>query len=276
MPEPRIPIWQRPLAAKKKSRHANIAKWLPVAAMLSLGIWFFALRLLHIAHPLVGAYIGVLAFVAGLVTLWPPDNPWAKAMWLTVFGGLLVLEISTLYQQRAEDATTDRTKRKEEDDRFAGILKANQDAFVATMKEMGGLAKLSKTTIDEITGGDSYPSAVAIVNPHDGLSGFPIIIDNSGPNTLYGLSVTLGNVKYDLGDVLPYDLKFIPFRARLPVDETHDLHYFIMFRARNGAWTESLTIRRHGTEIRNAVTVYTNQYPGRPSHLVKSIPFDKN
>lgn len=77
-----------------------------------------------------------LGVCAAIVTIWPPDNVWSKAAWIVIFGGFLVLEITTLYRQRGEDQQTDRDKRREEDDRFATILKNNQHAFEATMRNM--------------------------------------------------------------------------------------------------------------------------------------------
>jgi uncharacterized membrane protein YhaH (DUF805 family) len=86
-----------------RSRRQQFFNWLPVLVLGAIPTWIWTLRASHIAHPPVGFYIGVLAFVAGVVTIWPPDHPWVKAGWFLVFGAFLVLEITTLYQQRAED-----------------------------------------------------------------------------------------------------------------------------------------------------------------------------
>src|ERR1700693_115210 len=161
MPEPRIPVWRRQSStSKQQSRDKRIAKWLPIAVLVSLGLWFCIFRVFHISHPPVGTYIGVLAFLAGLVTLWPPDNPLAKAAWLVIFGGFLVLEITTLYQQRTEDIETAKKNRIDEDNRFANLLKTEQDSFAEVLRENqedfeASLGKMGNI-LNNITGGNSY------------------------------------------------------------------------------------------------------------------------
>jgi hypothetical protein len=159
---PRVPGWLREFAADHDKR---VAKWLELAAIFLLEVWICISWIFHPGHPPVGTYIGILAFLAGLVTVWPPDNPWAKAGWVFVFGGLLVLEISTLYQQKHDDEqqrVTDQMEednrfanlRTQEDNRFAGLLKAqnesfahvlkqNQDEFSETIRGLGNLAGVS-------------------------------------------------------------------------------------------------------------------------------------
>src|ERR1017187_3328740 len=90
-------------------------KWLPLAALAILGLWLLGSHVFKLSPSPVGFYIGVLAFVAGVVTIWPPEENWAKAAWLLVFGGFLILEITTLYQQRSEDTATIAKNRAVED-----------------------------------------------------------------------------------------------------------------------------------------------------------------
>jgi hypothetical protein len=47
----------------------------------------------------------------------------------------LVLEIRTLYRQRSEDQETDRSKRVEEDNRFAGLLREQQESFAHVLEQ---------------------------------------------------------------------------------------------------------------------------------------------
>jgi hypothetical protein len=158
----RIPDWLRAFTADHDKK---IAKWLPLASIILLASWIGIYRVFHPGHAPVGAYIGILAFIAGVVTIWPPDGPWAKFAWFVVFGGLLVFEMNTLYQQKHDDdiqRNHDRKDeddrfdklRREEDDRFAGLLKAqddsfskvlkqNQDEFRDTIKRLGNLAGVS-------------------------------------------------------------------------------------------------------------------------------------
>lgn len=106
--------------------------------------------------------------MAGVVTIWPPDKLWSKAVWLLVFGSFLFAEVTTLYQQRADDQQTDSSRRKEEDDRFAGLLKMQQDSFAAvlsrnqqqfeaTLKRVGAVLTKTQEAISDTTGGGHIP-----------------------------------------------------------------------------------------------------------------------
>jgi len=165
--------------AETRSRNQQVCNWLSIILLVMLALLFAISRLLHIPHPPVGTYIGVLAFVAAVVTIWPPDNEWAKAAWILVFGGFLVLEVSTLYQQRSEDTLTDRAKTREEDDRFTGLLKAQQDNFAQvlrdnqqhfdeTLRHFERLGRLSTESIEELTGGDSWVWFLVVPNLPNG------------------------------------------------------------------------------------------------------------
>ena len=143
----------------------KLAKWLPVVAFVSLVLWSLISRTFQIGHPPVGTYIGILAFVAAVVTLWPPDSGRGNALWLLVFGGFLMQEVTTLYQQKHDDEQQRATDQMEEDNRFANlrtqednrfaallktqnesfgqVLKQNQDEFRETIKGLGNLAGAS-------------------------------------------------------------------------------------------------------------------------------------
>ena len=102
------------------------------------------------------------------------DNCWAKAAWVLGFGAFLALELSTLYQQRAEDSDTEQANTKAEDDKIAGllntehesfgkVLEQNQKQFDATMKKSNKIVELNRATIagvqesiNTVTGGDSF------------------------------------------------------------------------------------------------------------------------
>jgi hypothetical protein len=131
---------------------SRVSNWLPLATLAMLAVWIWGSRKFYLAPP-VGLCIGVLAFVAAVVTIWPPSHPWAKAGWFIVFGGFLVLEITTLYRQRADDQQTVREKKKEEDDRFAGLLKTQQDNFYGVLKQN---QREFDATMGEVRGSSGY------------------------------------------------------------------------------------------------------------------------
>ena len=66
--------------------------------------------------------------------------------------GFLVLELSTLYRQKAEDRTTADTNRQAEDKRFEAVLKQNQEDFEATMDSMGSVLSTQDKTLLETMG----------------------------------------------------------------------------------------------------------------------------
>jgi hypothetical protein len=138
----RVPIWKQ-----------NI--------LVLLAGWFWISRNFNIPHPPVGLYIGVLAFMGGVVTIWPAENPWAKAGWFIVFGGFLVLEISTVYKQRAEDQTTADTNRRIQDEKFRAVLTQNQNDFDATMHGMESVLNKQDRALLETMGGAAYPLFIA-------------------------------------------------------------------------------------------------------------------
>jgi hypothetical protein len=128
---------------------SKLSNYLPLVALVITALWVAADWLKRLHHPPVGTYIAIFAFVGAIVTIWPPQSRWAKAAWVLVFGAFLVLEITTLYQQRGEDSYSELAKTVAEDNRFAGLLKAehksfgkvlkqNQEQFVATMRESRG------------------------------------------------------------------------------------------------------------------------------------------
>ena len=171
--------------------NTKISASLPFITAALIAVWIAVLAAFHVHHPPVGTYIGVLAFVAGIMTIWPPLEKarWATAFWVFSFGALLVLEINTLYSQHGEDEVTAKENRIQEDDRFASLLKSqqdsfaqvlrqNQDTFDQTRKRMEGIVRLSKEGISQVTGGDSFPEALVILAPQNGM--LPVVMNNHG------------------------------------------------------------------------------------------------
>ncbi|MDQ2710675.1 MAG: hypothetical protein M3Y24_00320 [Acidobacteriota bacterium] len=171
-----------------------------MGAFILLGFWLSILRLFKVPHPPVGLYIGALAFVAAIVTIWPPDNVWSKAGWFLVFGGFLVLEITTLYQQRAEDVMTANKNRMDEDDRFAKVLKNQQENFTevlrkdreqfqSTVTHVDSVARLAQESLANITGKNSFPYIVP--QTHSGTETIPLFMWDHGRHLLSGVTFTI-------------------------------------------------------------------------------------
>ena len=149
----------------------KLGNWLSLAYLLSLAVWMLYLRH-HPVRPPVGTYIAFLAFVGALVSIWPPEDKWAKGACFIVFGAFLVLEITTLSHQQSEDKESDRQKRVEEDNRFANLLKEQQRSFADVLSQnqqefnatMGGL----KETVNAATGGMGFCYVALYAYDHAG------------------------------------------------------------------------------------------------------------
>jgi len=158
----RVPLWKRIVSPPPKTGGTDpplhrVVNWLPLVVFILLVCWFWTSHVFTIPHPPVGLYIGILAFMAGVVTIWPPDNSWSKAVWLLVFGGFLVLEITTLYKQQGEDQATAEANRKAEDRHFEDVLKQNQEDFDATMDGMKSVLTKQDQALLQTMGGAAYP-----------------------------------------------------------------------------------------------------------------------
>jgi hypothetical protein len=276
---------------------SKLADRLPIACLLilvvSIGWWYLS----GYSRPLVGACIAVLAFMAGLVTLWPPEDRWAKAAWLAVFGGLLVAEVSILYMQKASDDEAVIKNRIMEDNRFAGlltnentrfgvILQQNQIAFNETMRQFSVLSGLSLDSIKTQTGGDSFCYLV-ITNSNN-----PIII-HKGRYPLYGVQVRIVDLQkmrlmeqrhqpinplqddfiFNAGD-LTVGLAVPNFSLRIPFTDPDKQDFNIFFTAKNGLWDEKLRIRSINANRQTAFKVFRGDKNGKAVTLFESIPKD--
>ena len=271
--------------------------WLPVAVLALVAGYIVISSLHNLPHAPVGTFIGLLAFVAAVVTIWPPVSPWAKAAWLLVFGAFLVLEISTLYGQRAEDLESDRIKTRQEDNRFAGILADSQRAFEATMRQMAGIARLSKENIDELIGSDSFCYVDILAFPEGGLSSgvmyttlttfgiHPLSnvevrfydddardrIHKSQGYTLYNLLAGSERFSYSY---LTAGTSLSPLSSEVWTNTETFKNYSVEVSAKNGSFFELLQIRRDGSRLERAIMVSARYSDGRKGLVYGYIPPD--
>jgi hypothetical protein len=162
----------------------RMGKFLPFLTLIILTVWALYIWR-HPTHAPVGIYIGILAFVAAIVSILPPDNSRAKAVWCLVFGGFLVLEIATLYQQRNIDRQADIDKKKAEDDRFAGLLKTQQDHFADVLKQN---QHDFDATMGEVRGGSGYVSFLALARDSGDL---PVMMLNENKGPIRGVDLEI-------------------------------------------------------------------------------------
>ena len=137
-------------------------RWCPPIAFISVVAWAVWIHYFNPSLP-VGTYVTFLAFLAVVVTIWPPENRWNKTAWIAVFFFLMLFEIHNLYRDRAEHDKEQAEARENERKEFQSIadglkvaINQSELAFAATMRRLGHLGQLSSEEINEATGGDSF------------------------------------------------------------------------------------------------------------------------
>jgi hypothetical protein len=238
-------------------------RWLPFFVLVVIFGWLLFVHFLKPPHPPIGSYIGSLALLVAVVTIWPPESNWSKAAWLMVFFALTGLEISTLYQDRTENQEQQAKARRDEDDRFDGILKQNDNQFKATISEFTNIEKgtervaaLSENNLKNVTGGNSFAYLIpqidnspavrfALYNRGDAiLTGVTVSITRTGGppealrNALYGSPIEVGTVSSR--GVRLLQILFTPSPLQKEGIET----IFVIIGAQNGQVVENIQFRQ--------------------------------
>jgi uncharacterized membrane protein len=171
----------------------------PLVLLIAAMGWAICLYRFHTPLPPIGTYVATLAFLAAVVTIWPPEGRWPKAGWVILFGALLGFEVHNLYRDRAQHDREQNDARKREDDRFAEILQNDQSEFKATMDKSRQLLSMTQESLNNITGGDSFPYVVP--QTHARVDPVPLFMWDHGRYILTGVSVVIRNTKaYGEGD----------------------------------------------------------------------------
>jgi hypothetical protein len=215
--------------------------------------------------PPPGTYIAALAIVAFFVALWPPKTRWIQALILSISLMLTAAEIHNLHTARIEHDKQQAQARQAEREALNSIagsitnsLTENQKAFEATLDRMTGLAAITKDTVNEATGGDSfcfvdmgpipeglmahlvqkgkYPVFDVRLNITD-LNALDSAIKSGAPSLLTGTR-TFGTIDF-LSRELWQPLGVYPIDAK-----EEYVRYNISIFARNGSFTELLRLRR--------------------------------
>ncbi len=234
-------------------------------------------------YPPIGAYIAVLAFLAVVVTIWPPENAWGKAAWLVIFFIAMGMEVQNLFHERSENQSAQSAAKKAEDDRFADLLKDQHESFAKVLdrdqerfeKTVGRLSSISKTATEalgNVTGGDSY-SVMGPVGPI--LRSLRPSFGHYGKYPLYQLNVQISDVtdqddpKRSFTSMMEHTIylhtdELDPRKAWVPgveipfISETKNM-YNVFFSARNNNyWLEQMIIQRVNGEWAIAERVSRN------------------
>jgi hypothetical protein len=163
--------------------HGLYHRNLPVVVFIAAFLWGISAEKLHI-YPPIGTYIAVLAFLAAVVTVWPPEHPLGRAAWIFVFLLVMGFEVRNLYRDRTDRDREEMMVRSREAAQFRAIIDSltasiqqNQKQFDATMTRVGALltksdavTRIAKDSVDAVTGGDSYPE-ITIGAGHSAIEG---------------------------------------------------------------------------------------------------------
>jgi hypothetical protein len=212
-----------------------------------------------------GTYIAALAILGFFLALRPPKKRWTQALILGISLLLAAAEIHNLHAIRVEHDKQQAQARQAEREAFKSIadsitnsMSENQRAFEATVDRMKGLAAITKDTVNEATGGDSFcfvdmgPTPEGLIAHLVQKGKYPVFdvrlnitdlnvldaaIKSGAPSLLVGTR-TFGTIDFlsrglwqPLG-VYPVDIK------------EEYVRYNISIFARNGSFTELLRLRR--------------------------------
>ena len=259
-------LLERKLVALWESRYTAVGLLLIAT---SLAIW------LNIQHFLPGVAVAVLGFMAAVMSVRPNMASAEKFVWIIVVTAVLVAEISNIRSDRGQsDATQQRTQQSQKD-QFAFVAQGVEDSILLSrlqfdptircvdgvLKTTQTVAKLSKSNLEAVTGGNSfafvYPS-MGVGNPLAQLSNH-----NGGKEILSGVTATIYRIvreagPCDLGDrmgspailmgsIAPNEGRIVPPPSKLlsPQLRSDGLdHFHIYVNAQNPGTTEDLYFRR--------------------------------
>jgi hypothetical protein len=212
-----------------------------------------------------GTYIAALAVVGFLVALWPPRKRWSQALILGIAVLLTAAEIHNLHTIRVEYDKQQAQARQAEREAFNSIadsltssMSENQKSFEATVERIKGLAAVTKDSVNEATGGESfcfvdmgpipeglmahlvqkgkYPVFDVRLNITD-LNALAAAIKSGAPSLLVGTR-TFGTI-----DFLSRDM-WQPLGVYTVDPREEYARYNISIFARNGSFTQVLRLRR--------------------------------
>lgn len=262
--------------------HSFYHQSLPVIiGLLLLGWW--ACSEWFTIYPPVGVYIALLAFLAAVVTVKPPEHPWGKVVWIGVFGLVLYLEIHNLYKDRAShDAQVERD-RKEARESFQKIatgidatIKQAGEQFTATMKRSDQIFQTAREGIDSATGGSSLCYFV-FSNPMDDASSNGFAVVQVGDYPLYDLNMRIVDLRAFAKNPVPksqtmdewinalggkFDIGALAVKsswvkvAQIKLGSPSERDFSIFFGARNGFWDEALRLRKKDGKWYEALKVW--------------------
>ena len=156
-----------------------------------------------------GVSIGLLALAAGVMSIRPAMHPAEKTVWVIVLVAFAILEVHAIHiGDQKSQATIEEQKKAFSDigDGIKNSVAANKGQYDSTISHVDGVlkttqdvARLSKTNLNTLTGGESFgyvvprysrsfADVIPQLNPPQSL---PIMLMNGGGEQLSGVSVSI-------------------------------------------------------------------------------------
>ena len=139
--------------------------------------------------PPPGVAVAVVALLAAAMSIHNHMRGSHKAVWMILMGAFLSLEMVAIVHERKVQAEQQKTALREEREQFARIGKELENSISTSQTEFNETMLRSDRLLKSVTGGDSY----AVLLPYTPYQGkeLPLFVENRGPNTLSGVTVTI-------------------------------------------------------------------------------------
>jgi hypothetical protein len=211
-----------------------------------------------------GVSIGLLALVAGIMSVRPQMHTAEKLTWVGVLILLAILEVAAIGRSDREN----KAERDTQNAKFEEIARGLKDSIQQSKDQfsqdelhfedvLGKAAKgneLVQESIADITGGKSFGF---VVPQPGGVDSFALRVWNEGDHPLLGVTITISDTTNDpnwevglykpiyIGNIGPHDSLPVPDLALSPRVESKSgqQSYWIFVSAQNGTVSQSLYFR---------------------------------
>lgn len=113
-------------------------------ASVGLFLWWFSAK--HL--PLPGFAVGIIGFLAAVMSVRPNMGPREKVVWIVLIAAFLVTELRAIRKDRDDSNAQALVDRKEQDEKFQGIREAENRQFEATANSLREAIAGIKSTLE--------------------------------------------------------------------------------------------------------------------------------
>jgi hypothetical protein len=228
-----------------------------------------------------GYAIGVLAFLAAVMSLHVKMYRWEKAIWMLLIGALLVIEFYAIRKDRVETAKAEACRTASEHQQFQNIVNGLKESIENSNRQFAATESRFNETLNTMTGNGSY--CYFTFN----LDGNPRLV-HKGKYTLYdlrsifldakrsfivgteweqGTPIVIGDFSVGSGRLISGVNKPSDFNS------TDQLNLRIFFGARNGFWREEYRGRYVNKDWVEAIRIFKEN--GAPLTQKDTLIFEK-